>query len=637
MANETARFSIDIESNAASVGDASAKSLLALKDSIQGSQTKIREMNSNLKLLRGSTDEVAAAKKTLKAKIDAEKDAISASSLAIIKQGTSVEALTKKERELSATVKKNEGSQKGLKEALSKSLNELKLTHPAMAAVASGALVAAAAVAALGLALTAGAVSLGKWIIESANLLRSENLAREVMLNNATNAANLGEHIQILAGKVSTARSKLNEFAVELSRTRISGNALVDTLNAMGQASGAGLDDLASKLKDIATRGQLVGRMQLSPQELLGSGLEFKEVAEALASSMKIGVDKAKKALFEGRVKIDDGAKALKLAVEKRFGEINLRKMLDLNVMAAKFKEGMQALTKDVKLEPLLKAIEGIGAAFSQNTVTGQTLKMLFESLAEGITKTFVRAAPYITAFFQGMILGALETGILFYKVRNAIRDAFGGKSLGDMITFERTAMLGKYAVFALVGSIAALGVAIAGSIALIAGPYVAAFAGIVFVFDKIKDAFNFFRNTTIEEWKGLGGAIIDGLIAGITNAWSALKSKISDLGSSISKTFRGVLKIESPSKVFESDGRNIVRGVGVGIDKEKPSAESKAGGMLDNVQKKAGGSSAGGSVVVNVTINGGGSDKSDMRSPAFLESLKEAITNALLDAGVSV
>jgi hypothetical protein len=57
---------------------------------------------------------------------------------------------------------------------------------------------------------------------------------------------------------------------------------------------------------------------------------------------MHVGVEQAKQALFEGRVKLADGAAALRAAVEKKFGGVNLRQMLSLREHREEARRGVR-------------------------------------------------------------------------------------------------------------------------------------------------------------------------------------------------------------------------------------------------------------------------------------------------------
>src|SRR5207253_894665 len=163
--------------------------------------------------------------------------------------------------------------------------------------------------------------------------------------------------------------------AVALSRTRLNGEQIVDTMNLVTQASAAMGDEAGNALKEIVTRGQLVGRLQINPQELFGTGVEFDDIAKQLATSMNVGIADARKEIV---------------------------------------------------------------------TVFGNELAAAFE-----------KTAPIGKAFLQGLLIAALSTGIAFFKLRKAVRDAFGDPTALDGANAINAALLaGKIAFYAMAGGI---------------------------------------------------------------------------------------------------------------------------------------------------------------------------------------
>src|SRR5690606_20353555 len=81
-------------------------------------------------------------------------------------------------------------------------------------------------------------------------------------------------------------------------------------------------------------------------------------------------------------------------------------------------------------------------------------------------------------------------------------------------------------------------------------------------------------------EWLyGAGQEIVNGLKRGIESMWASVTGWISEKASSVADTFKSVLGIASPSKVFAGFGRDIVAGLVHGIrgkagDAEKASVE---------------------------------------------------------------
>ena len=368
MASEGANqatLSINLEDHVSESAESMADSVEALRDRIAGSEDAIKEMGGALRRLRGTSDEVKTAKGELVAKLQAEKDKISAANLALLKQGTTYDKLSAQTRKLTKdredlkkkTDKDAESKAKDRADAMSAairtaggpvaSLKEKLETLRAVTGDSSGAMGLAtlaaaglaAAVIAVAAAAAAGVLALGKLIIAGANAARTANLMREAAAGSASNATALGTQVDALADKIPTARGALNDLAISLAKSGVQGQTLVDTFNAVGQASAALGEDAGAKLRELVERGRLTQRLQVNPLELQGTGVQFEDIAKALAKNLKVGVNDARAALFEGRVKLADGAKALRDAVEQKFAGINLRRMLDLNVIAEKFQE----------------------------------------------------------------------------------------------------------------------------------------------------------------------------------------------------------------------------------------------------------------------------------------------------------
>lgn len=64
----------------------------------------------------------------------------------------------------------------------------------------------------------------------------------------------------------------------------------------------------------------------------------------------------------------------------------------------------------------------------------------------------------------------------------------------------------------------------------------------------------------------GAGKNIIDGLLNGLKNAAAGALNYVRDLGSNIANTFKSILGIHSPSKVFHEFGKNIIDGLKEGL-----------------------------------------------------------------------
>lgn len=617
--NEEARFSIKVDAPSDQT-DTAASSLENLRKRIVDGDAAVKVMSSDLRRLKGSTAEVKAAKDQLKAKIDAEKAAISGASLAIMKQGSSFEKLNASMKKTKQATAQTEGSMQSLKTiALAAKLQIAQLVSEMLRYV--GALV--------------------KWSIGTMNAERSMQLMREATLGSAEQAENLGTQIDALAKKVPISKEKLNELAISLSRTRMSGGAIVDTMAAVSQASAAMGDEVGNQFKEMMSRGAMWGRMQISPLELEHTGVKFEDIASTLAQQMKIGIGQARAALFEGRVKLEDGAKAMKAALEKRFGDVNLRKMLDLNVIAEKMHETFAKLTSGIKLEPLLQAFAKLGELFDESTIEGAALKDMMTAFGNDLISAFSKSLPYVKKFFQGMIIAGLDIAIVFYKVRNALVKAFGGSDTLKNFDYLKMVMIaGKAAAYGLAAAVTVT----AAALALVLAPVVALWAGISKlgdVFDWVKakwKEFDAWNEGLKAKFRNFGSDLINGFTDGIKNTILAPVRAVESLGDKLKEAFTRKLDMHSPSKLFAEYGKFTTEGYAQGIEGGSARASGAVADMVD-VPKAlpAGGGKSSGAVTVNVTINAGGGEGAAkaISAPSFLEQLTKAIQDALQGAGV--
>lgn len=658
MAGEEIRIPIGIpvETNADEAGD----SVASLREQILSSSESIREMSGTLRQLRGDSDQVKSARAALTAKIGAEKDATTGLTLKLLEQGKTYDqaaakaaragkatagaaketiSATKKEGSFAdALKKKQEGLSTDRTNGLASSV--AKYTDVTGLAV-TATLAAVAAVVMLTKAAIDGGIAFGKWILTAANAARSANLLREAWSGTAANAGNLGTQVAALARNVPTSKAALNDLAISLMKLRLPGQATVDAFNAIGQASAALGDEAGNKIKEFLDRGRMLGKFRLDPREMLeGFGnLEFDDIAAALAKSTKVGIADAKKALYEGRVSIGDGAKAVRDAVEKRFGGLNLRKMLDLNVMAEKARETFDALASGIDLEPLLKPLGELGKLFTDETVTGKNLKGLITAIGTDMVGALRAGLPVAKEFFEGLVLLSMKAYLQFLRLRVAVKDALGGRELvkdGQLVTaalkgVEFVAITTGVAVVALTAAAAAL-----------AAPFVIAGHAIFDVGEKINGAKKAITDTN---WRALAMSIPEGIAAGITDGVGKVEGALKDLSKRAQNAFRSENEIHSPSAKYERDGKQLPAGTARGVEKGTPQLESAVAKMApggpgsDGAQ---GGARAAG-VVVNVTINvgsdggGAGGGARGVTSPSFLRDLTKAVEDALIGAGIPV
>lgn len=695
MAEKTASFTIPIHAD--SDAREAAEDLDALRKKIFASQEAVKDFGSAMKSLRGATDEVKNARSDLKAKLEAERDALSRHNLALVKQGTTYEKLARQERLASKAMADQKKVMQDQKKALDEDKKSTEALNKAVSTVggpvatlrekfdslksvlggaqgAQGAFTVGAAVAAAAIALVVAVVvevakavvdatiAFTKFVIEGANAARTMRLMREAAGGSASNATALGDQVDALSRKVATSKAELNDMSLDMTRaflgTRVSGDGLVDTFNAVAQVSEVMGKQAGSAIEGIIERSKQWGRMGIGLFELQGTGVSFDDVAGKLAKQLKIGLDDARLQLRMGMVDVNAGAKALRSAIEDKFARLNLAKMLDFDVLKMKFQETLSALTKGVNLEPLLKAFEKLSALFSETTVTGTAMKMIVTDLGNALVGGAAGGADFLTKAIKQLVIWALELDIAFLRSKKRILEAFENRA--NILMFK-AALVSLVSVLLGVGAIVAIVVGvIVGGLALLVAPFAVAGLLIWGLYEAGKAAWEALKNI---KWGAVGDAIMGGLkasldwildlgrriIEGITNGiragWNALVSGVTQVADGIKNTFKDLLGIHSPSAVFADYGRQTVAGYAQGVDAEAPTAAAAVSAMAP-IAPSSGSSGDGASgarggpisVVVEINVDGSGHGQEAAKAlsaPDFLSGLTKAIEEALLGAGV--
>lgn len=448
------------------VQEASAEHVDALKAMAAEYETNKKALDQLNTALKAEGKGNAAVTKGIKAQIDAVKARQAVLTADAAKRGMAIRTILKNQREeaknaallaraekeRAATQAKAYGMLGGKLGALRNRLAEYKdiagqaggkeaLLKAGLMGAAEGALSlsvgAAAAGVAVGVGLAAGVaaatVSLTKWVLLTASARQQTRLQMEAWVRTGENARNLADQVDLLATKVPTSTEELNKLALGLRQAGVRGEPLVDSLNAIGQASAALGDQAAGKLQDFITRYQRMGVMQINPMEMIGTGLDFDDVAGALAKQMGVSIEKARAALATGQVKIGDGAKAMRKAVEDKFAGLNLRKLSDLSTVSEQFGKRLSALTKDVDLGPISRFLDRIYNALDASSASGAALKTLFEGLATAFGTSLDKNGDWIEYGLKEAIIWTLDLATEVVEMKNYVEDAFNdGRSAAE-------------------------------------------------------------------------------------------------------------------------------------------------------------------------------------------------------------
>jgi hypothetical protein len=246
-----------------------------------------------------------------------------------------------------------------------------------------------------------------------------------------------------------------------------------------------------------------------------------------------------------------------------------------------------------------------------------------------------------------GAGIAALDLGIAVLKTAAWIKKTLGIDGSTSLLTFENAVTAGKVAVYGLAAGLAVAAIATAIMTAplwLAAAAFYGVYKAEQFLLGGLKMIGSGMAEIAVDavSW---GGAIVDGLVGGITSKWAAAKAAVNELASGVSDAFKDALGISSPSKLFAEHGGNIVAGLTQGLDAGRGAVQDSASGLAPDGPtfgggRAGGGTSAGGGgkIELHVHIDAPGATAATvqaMSAPPFLAQLTHEIERLLQASGV--
>lgn len=592
-ADATARFAIEL-SAPTGPADGLAASLEKLRAKIQADQGELQKLQAALKNLQGGTSVNIEAQKNLQNQIAAKKNAIAVNTEQYVKLGGSFENIPKATE--GAAVGLNDvagaataaggpiGGLFGKANQLWQAFSKLGPAGPIALAVIVIAAIVTAAIAAT--------IALAKFALSASDAARSAAILREGATGSAKAGAELGDTVNQLASKLATPREELEKLGLALARSGLKGQELSGAFSAIATASAVMGDAAGSALQSIIDRAKTSKVFLLNAMDLKGTGLALQDVGAALAKRLGISVQQAVAALQSGQIKLKDGIAALDDATQTKFGALAAKQMLGFGVQMDKLHENVTQLFAGVNIEPFLKALKMVTDLFDQNTVTGKALKAVFDGLLGPLFEGLGTLGPLFKGILQGMVIIALMFAISVLKVRNALRDTFGGSSQSDILSLSTGLMIGKVAMIAIGSAVAALTILVgllAVAMFLVALPFiiagvviaavvygiVSAVMGLIDIFGEVYDAL---ANL---DFGAIASNIVDSLVSGLTSGVGALVSAAKNLAGSALNAIKDTLGIASPSKEMMKVAGFTTDGFSIGLDKGADDVQASMNAMV--------------------------------------------------------
>lgn len=593
---DEASFTLGVKAQMSEV-DVAAASLKNFREQMKDDTAALKQYESQLRALKGANIKTGGAVDALKASIAEKKKAIGTTQLAMIK-------LEESSKKLPGGFKAVTDSMKKIEPSAIKQLTEAAKQMPGPIGAAAGKLeflrkvvstgafklAAMAAGITLLVAVTIKAIkSLANYTVEQANARRSELLRLEGI------------------GKIRTMFSMM-----------------AGVHDQSGKQMQGSIDKLTSRY--AVSRDQLVQYgTQLHNLNLRGK--QWESALEGMAIKASTQGD-AQAQLFAGWASYYNYAgrsvDTLTDKVKTRLGGIAKAQMKDATVQAGKLQESFAMLTSGVDIEPLLTAKKEFNDIFSQNTASGEYLKGLFGRMMQPLIDGLTAAWHFMKIVFQDAIILALELDNAYLRLKISLKKAFAMGDAKQALQGLKDPLAHMLIIFAALGSaliiqgiialggallgLAAAALPLAASMLVAAAPFLlvgAAIAGLILLVTNLYDLWNEI------DWSGLGKSVIDGLLHGLDTAADAVGKVVDGIASDIMSAFKGALGISSPSKVFAGYGKEIPRGVALGIKQAAPEAKEAAAKMAPKapapMEAKPAAAGGGGARGNTTTVNLGG------------------------------
>src|SRR5262245_8355988 len=443
--------------------------------------------------------------------------------------------------------------------------------------------------------------------------------------------------------RVGGVRGEIQQLALELRRLGLEGRALEDSVEAVSAASRVFGQSSGAAIKGLIDRAQLVRRGVLSPLELRGTGLAFKDVAAAVAKNFKISMAAASAALANGQLKVEDFTRALRDATRARTGEALAKLALSLPEQFSRAKDNIEQIFK-IDPSKILVGLNSILSLLDETTVTGKALRAIVKTVFQPIVD-FVgsKIFPLLRGLLLGVVVAMLDLTIVVLDLAIAFKKILPKDFASTWDPVEIGFNIGILLVGLLTTGVVLLTAAFGAlltAIALLAIPFALAFGLplvaiglLIYGVKKLIDAFT--------GGEKAGEALVDGIIQGILGKAGELFKGIASLATGGLAEFNKTAQIKSPAKLYEPSGEMVTAGIAAGVEGAAPRLNAAVAGLADPSAFDAGAGGATtagrGSVTMNVTIDARGSSPAAAEQQrSIVVQLVEAFEDAARQAGSS-
>jgi hypothetical protein len=508
-----------------------------------------------------------------------------------------------------------------------------------MLAGALGGVAAAAAVAAAAM----GAAAVGGMALSiSAAEAKNDTLdALEAFVDTAGAANAVYDRVNNITSDIAMSQARGTELARDLSAAGVTNaDALTDAIKSIGMVESVLGSGAGSKIQGIIEKATAGGKFQMNAKQLKGTGLQMSGVASALGITPK----QLEAQMKAGKISAEKGITALTKAIDTKFGGVAAKQVLDFGAQIQHAKDNFTKLFEDVDTNGFLGALKDVLSVLDQNTSAGKALKFVVTSVFDGLFAAVAAVAPFVKAFFKGLVIIALQIYIAFKPLIKTIKDAFGGSNQSSVDSFaEALSQIGQIlggvitAAIPLLQAMFKYMMAVWQAVSFVAGIF---WDWQVAVIGVVTDILGFLANIGAKFYD-IGASIVTGLVDGIKSMVSAPADALKNMASSALDSFRGVFGIHSPSKVMAQMGGHLMGGLEQGIDKNSASAQGAMSEAVAPPQASASGSASSGGGGMQISFEPGsivisGVQNAQQVAEMLPEMLADAMEKIMLEKGIA-
>lgn len=506
------------------------------------------------------------------------------------------------------------------------------------AAVATGILAVAAAIAAL---VIGGA----KLALDAVKFKTQSIAALSTVKAVGDNARGVFLEIRKISDEIGVSEAKAQKLGLALLDAGVNDmGALSDAIKSIALLEKVRGEEAGKKLEELLKKSAAEGSFKFDAGALEGTGLQKADVLGELSARLKISTAEVEAQLKAGKVSAVDGIAAINAALNAKMGG-GAKGLAGIETAATKAFEIFTRLFEDIDTQPLVDTVKEIGSWLDASTPAGEALKFLLTSTFDGIFKVAKAALPWIKIAFLELVIVALKIYLgmkpvikQFGELKEEISKAIGGGAGLETIirTVVDASLFGLKVLVSLIGFVLTwwtYGVAAFNAISNAAS---AAWQFILTGFEAVKTALAGIFSP--EGGSSLATGLITGLLSGITGGSSLVSNALANLGQSAISGVKGILGIASPSKVMAEMGGYTAEGFAMGVEDGTARTQGALESAVSPSAAASGGGGGGAGVQVmfaegSIVIHAGNASPAEL-AEMLVSQVADKLEELLLEMG---